>query len=180
MSYSALNTKKVIDVVKYRWLWIIITTILLLPGIVAMIYSMITYDTHTPVKVGIDYTGGTILQYGLKQKISNNDLTTTRENLEKIGVENPYLQILNVNNTQQENTQNTIDSIISIRTKFIGESTDDVENISNVLAQQYEDPELIQVSSVGPTMGKELFKNSLIALSLALLEKMAEIQSRKV
>ena len=32
-----------------------------------MIYSMITYDTHTPVKVGIDYTGGTTLQYGIKE-----------------------------------------------------------------------------------------------------------------
>lgn len=161
--------KITLQVVKYRVLWMVLSALLLLPGIVAMIYSSVTYPNHAPLKVGIDYTGGTILQYGLKQKISNNDLTTTRGNLEKIGIENPYLQILNVNNVQQENTQNTIDSIISIRTKFIGESTEDVENISNALAQQYEDPELIQVSSVGPTMGKELFKNSLVAITLAFL-----------
>ncbi len=161
--------KHVVHVVKYRVLWMVLSAILLLPGIVAMIYSSVTYPNHAPMKVGIDYTGGTILQYGLKQKITNNDLTTTRTNLEKIGVENPYLQILNVNNTQQENTKNNINSIISIRTKFIGESSDDVENITNTLNQQYESPELIQVSSVGPTMGKELFKNSLIAVGLAFL-----------
>lgn len=163
------TNKQVIQVVKYRVLWMIVSALLLIPGIIAMVYSSVTYPNHAPLKVGIDYTGGTILQYGLKQKVSNDDLTITRESLEKIGIDNPYLQILNVNNTQQENTQNTIESIISIRTKFIGENTDDVDNISNTLSQQYEDPELIQVSSVGPTMGKELFKNSLIAITLAFL-----------
>ncbi len=161
--------KHVVHIVKYRVLWIVLSAILLTPGIIAMLYSSITYPNHAPMKVGIDYTGGTILQYGLKQNISNKDLTTTRTNLEKIGVENPYLQILNVNNTQQNETQNNINSIISIRTKFIGESSDDVQNITNALQTQFENPELIQVSSVGPTMGKELFKNSFIAVALAFL-----------
>ena len=158
-----------VQVVKYRILWMCLSALLLLPGICAMIYSSVTSDNHSPLKVGIDYTGGTILQYGLNDKISNEDLTKTRTNLEKIGVENPYLQILNVNNTQQEKTSNNIASIISIRTKFIGESSDEVDNITTALKSQYTNPELIQVSSVGPTMGKELFKNSLIALSLAIL-----------
>ena len=157
-----------IHVVKYRVLWMCLSAMLLLPGICAMIYSATTSDNHSPLKVGIDYTGGTILQYGLNDKISNDDLTKTRINLEKAGVENPYLQILNVNNAQQENTKNNIASIISIRTKFIGENADEVDNISKALNEQYNSPELIQVSSVGPTMGKELFKNSLIALTLAI------------
>lgn len=161
--------KHVVHVVKYRILWMVLSAILLIPGIVAMIYSSVTYPNHSPLKVGIDYTGGTILQYGLNQKISNEDLTTTRGKLEEIGIENPYLQILNVNDSQQENTKNNISSIISIRTKFIGESTDEVNQITSVLDAQYESPELIQISSVGPTMGKELFKNSLIAMSLAFL-----------
>ena len=163
-----LNKHKV-HVVKYRIVWMLLSALLLLPGVIAMIYSSATYDNHAPLKVGIDYTGGTILQYGLKQNVENSDLTKIRQGLEKIGIENPYLQILNVNNSQQENTENNISSIISIRTKFIGESSDDVNNISAALSSQYDNPELIQVSSVGPTMGKELFKNSLIAVSLAFL-----------
>ena len=55
--------KNAVHVVKYRVLWMCISAILLLPGIAAMVYSMITYPTHTPVKVCIDYTCGTILQY---------------------------------------------------------------------------------------------------------------------
>ena len=158
---------KTLHIVKYRVLWLVLSALLLLPGVIALVYS--TATTGSPLKVGIDYTGGTILQYGLKQKISNEDLTTTRQNLVQIGLENPYLQILNVNNAQQENTKNVISSIISIRTKFIGEETDDVQQITQTLSKQYDSPELIQVSSVGPTMGKELFKNSLIALTLAFL-----------
>ena len=84
--------------------------------------------------------------------------------LEKVGIENPYIQILNVNNTQQENTKSNINSIISIRTKFIDKDSNTTEVITDQLKSEYQNPELISVSSVGPTMGKELFKNSLIAL----------------
>ena len=56
--------KNAVHVVKYRVVWMCLSALLLIPGIIAMVYSMVTYPTHTPVKVGIDYTGGTILQYG--------------------------------------------------------------------------------------------------------------------
>ena len=72
------NFNKTVHVVKYRIIWMILSACLLLPGIAAMIYSMITYPTHAPVKVGIDYTGGTILQYGVPETVSNEDVAKTR------------------------------------------------------------------------------------------------------
>ena len=175
-----INTgkKHLVHVVKYRWWWMLLTTILLVPGIIAMIYSSVTYANHTPLKVGIDYTGGTILQYGLEQKLNNSDVTKTRDKLEKVGIENPYIQILNVNNSQQENTKSNINSIISIRTKFIDKDSNTTEIITDQLKSEYQNPELISVSSVGPTMGKELFKNSLIAVTLAFLGIVAYLSFR--
>ena len=175
-----INTgkKHLVHVVKYRWWWMLLTTILLVPGIIAMIYSSVTYANHAPLKVGIDYTGGTILQYGLEQKLNNSDVTKTRDKLEKVGIENPYIQILNVNNSQQENTKSNINSIISIRTKFIDKDSNTTEVITDQLKAEYQDPELISVSSVGPTMGKELFKNSLIAVTLAFLGIVAYLSFR--
>ncbi|MBO6087129.1 protein translocase subunit SecF [bacterium] len=175
-----INTgrKNTVHIVKYRWIWMILSAILLVPGIIAMIYSSVTYSNHSPMKVGIDYTGGTILQYGLEQKLENSDVTKTREALQKVGIENPYIQILNVNNSQQENTKSTINSIISIRTKFIDKDSNDEEVITGELNKNYTNPELISVSSVGPTMGKELFKNSLIALTLAILGIIAYLSFR--
>lgn len=170
--------KHLVHIVKFRWLWMLLSALLLLPGIIAMIYSSVTYSNHIPLKVGIDYTGGTILQYGLEQKISNNDLTKTRNDLEKIGIENPYLQILNVNTEQQDKTKSNIQSIISIRTKFIDKDTETADKITNVLKEEYKTPELISVSSVGPTLGKELFKNSLIAVTLAVLAIIAYLSIR--
>lgn len=175
-----INTgkKHLVHVVKYRWWWMLLTTILLVPGIIAMIYSSVTYANHAPLKVGIDYTGGTILQYGLEQKLNNSDVTKTRNKLEKVGIENPYIQILNVNNSQQENTKSNINSIISIRTKFIDKDSNTTEVITEQLKSEYQNPELISVSSVGPTMGKELFKNSLIAVTLAFLGIVAYLSFR--
>lgn len=175
-----INTgrKHLLHIVKFRWLWMACTAVLLIPGIIAMIYSSVTYSNHSPLKVGIDYTGGTILQYGMQEKLGNNDITKNRETLEKLGIENPYIQILNVNSTQQDNTKAAINSIISIRTKFIDKDSTLPEKIQETLSAQYDNPELISVNSVGPTLGKELFINSLIALSLAILGIIAYLSFR--
>ena len=163
-----------LDIVKHKFIYLAISAILLIPGIIAMVYSMITYDTHTPVKVGIDYTGGTTLQYGVKEEISNNKLSQVREALEKVEIEKPVLQIINVNS--KENTD--LKAILSIRTKFIDEDSKDLDKITKVVNTEFHQPDLVQVSSVGPTLGKELFKNSLIALSLALLGIIAYLTFR--
>ena len=163
-----------LDIVKYRWLCLCVSAILLLPGICSMIYSIITYDTHTPIRVGIDYTGGTSLQYSVKDVITNDKLATLRKNLEANGIENPSLQIINVNAANDENLK----AILAVRTKFIDEQSKDSDKITSVMKSEFKSPELIQVASVGPTLGKELFKNSLIALSLALIGIIAYLTFR--
>lgn len=163
-----------LDIVKHKFIYLAISAILLIPGIIAMVYSMITYDTHTPVKVGIDYTGGTTLQYGIKEVISNDKLSEVRSALENGGVEKPILQIINVNSKENSDLKD----ILSIRTKFIEENSKDLENVTKVVNSEFQQPELVQVSSVGPTLGKELFKNSMIALSLALLGIIAYLTFR--
>lgn len=163
-----------LDIVKYRFLCLALSALLLTPGIVAMIYSTIVYPTHSPVKVGIDYTGGTTLQYGVKEDITNDKLASVRKDLEKGGIENPYLQIINVN----AQSESDLKSILAIRTKFIEEGSDTQDNITNIINKDFNAPELVQVTSVGPTLGTELFKNSLIALSLAILGIIAYLTFR--
>lgn len=163
-----------LNIVKYRWLCLCISAILLLPGICSMIYSMITYDTHSPVKVGIDYTGGTTLQYGVNQEITNSKLADVRSSLVSNGIENPSLQIININSEEGSEMK----AILAIRTKFIDEESQDLNKITSVMNSQFDKTELVQVSSVGPTLGSELFKNSLIALSLALLGIIAYLTFR--
>lgn len=136
---------------------------------------MINYPTHSPVKVGIDYTGGTILQYGVPVDIKNSQVATTRSDLEKAGITGSYIQILNVNPTS---ANNNMKSIISVRTKFIDEGSEDAQKITDVIKSEYKDAEMIQVSSVGPTLSSELFKKSAIALLIAILGIIAYISFR--
>ena len=163
-----------LNIVKYKFLYLCISAILLLPGIFAMIYSSITYPTHSPIKVGIDYTGGTTLQYSVKEAITNERLASVREGLVKEGIENPSLQIINVNAANDDNLK----AILAVRTKFIDEQSKDADKITRIVGTEFKAPELVQVSSVGPTLGSELFKNSLIALSLALLGIVAYLTFR--
>lgn len=171
---NEITSRHLIDIVKYRVVWLCISALLLLPGVCALVYSAIHNENHIPLKVGIDYTGGTILQYGVNKNISNDDIAKTRQDLQSIGIENPYIQILHANS----GSSNELKNIISIRTKFIGQDEDTVNKITEKLSSEYENPELISVSSVGPTLGKELFKNSLIALSLAFLGIIAYLSIR--
>ena len=163
-----------IHVVKYRIIWFCLSALLLIPGIIGMVYSMVTYPTHSPVKVGIDYTGGTILQYATKTEVSNSEVGNITESLAKNGVTGTYVQVLKVNPTAEDPTN----SMISVRTKFIDEGSPEADKITNVIENKYSDAELVQVSSVGPTLSSELFRNSLIALLAAILIIIAYISFR--
>ena len=78
-------------------------------------------------------------------------LSDVRQALEKGGIDNPYLQIINVNS--QQDTE--LKSILSIRTKFIEEGSADQDKITNIIDSEFTSPQLVQVSSVGPTLGME-------------------------
>lgn len=165
---SLTNENRIIDIIKYRWLWLAISVLLLLPCVLAIGYSMITYPNHAPMKVGIDFTGGTILQYGIEEKVSIEQMADIRNKLIKAGVENPVIQNID-NQAIAESSKNSIQHLLSIKTSFIDEKSDTVNTITSVLSQDLKNPELIQTSSVGPTLGKELLKNSMVALLLAFL-----------
>lgn len=171
-----MEGRHIINVVKYRWVWMGLTTILLLPGIIAMIYAAIINPNHSPLKLGIDYTGGTILQYSVDQKVDNNKLADLRTNLVNAGVDSPALQIINVSDDKKSKTKD----IISIRTKFIEgmDKENVVSNVTSVMQKEYKNSELLSINSIGPTLGKELFKNSLIALGLACLGIVAYLSLR--
>ncbi len=167
MSYSVLNTKKVIDVIKYRWVWLTISLLLLIPGIIAMGWSMKVYPTHTPLLVGIDFTGGTIIQYSVNEDVSTEEIGKIRTKLLEKDIENPVIQVLKPTNTDSDNV---VKNIVSIRTQFSETGQNEsIDKVSEVLSADYPDAQIVQVSSVGPVLGKQLFVNSMIAIGLALL-----------
>ena len=153
-----------LNIVKYRILCLCISAAMLIPCLGAMIYS--TVVSHSPLKVGIDYTGGTILQYGVRENnITPEKIGELRTKLAEDGINNPEIQVIDVNNNQKS----AIKGLISIRTQFIGSDSDLSKKITKTVQSEFKNSDLDQIASVGPTLGKELFANSLIALTLALL-----------
>lgn len=172
---NLIQNKYAFNIIKWRYVSLIFTGILLIPCIVAIIYLMVTQPNHAPLKLGIDFTGGTILQYVIDKKIDTNDISEIRLNLEKAGVKNPVIQTT----TQVQNDKN-VKNLISIRTTFLSdkEGSKKIDEITSVLSSAYQGTELVQVNSVGPTLGSELLKNTMTALVLAFVVMVIYISFR--
>lgn len=166
---NLMNQKQIIDVVKFRWLWLAISAILLIPCVAAIIYLMATQANHAPVKLGIDFTGGTILQYATREEVTVETIGKIRDDMVKAGFTTPIVQ--NINNTGVEGMDKSgIKNIISVKTGFIDDKTGETVNkISEIVSSVVNSPELVQTTSVGPSLGSELLKNSVVALLLAFL-----------
>ncbi|MGN0015476.1 MAG: protein translocase subunit SecF, partial [Candidatus Gastranaerophilaceae bacterium] len=66
--------------------------------------------------------------------------------------------------------KNKSTNIISVKTAFDGDKDSSKTNtVTQSITSIYPDAQLVQVSSVGPTLGKELMKNSVMAILLAIL-----------
>ena len=166
---NLIKDKYKLDIVKYRYFWLSFTGILLIPCIVAIIYLMVTQPNHSPLKLGIDFTGGTILQYSIDKKISIDEIGKIRTDLQKIGVKNPVIQTTTEAGVDEAKSE--VKNLISIRTTFIGdkESKDKVGEITDAIVKDFSSAQLVQVNSVGPTLGSELLRNTLTALALAFI-----------
>lgn len=160
------NAKNIIDIVKYRWVFLVISILLIVPSICAMGY--LTVKTGSPLLVGIDFTGGTIIQYSVDKKLVNQDIAAIREKLSSNGIENPVIQLLSTSSAVDGAVKST--EIISVKTAFDGDKDSSKTNtVTQSITSLYPEAQLVQVSSVGPTLGKELMNNSVIAICLAIL-----------
>jgi preprotein translocase subunit SecF len=145
-----------LNVTKTRGLWWAISSIGILSGIVAMVISFT--QLNAPLRPGLDFIGGTRLQIERDCSVAENcaqpiDVTQVREVLDSQDLANSSIQLLGDNK-----------QILSVRTKNL-----DV-NARTELQQALSDkigkfnPETIQIDSVGPTIGQELFASGLLAL----------------
>lgn len=171
---NLITNKQNLNIIKWRYLFLAITGILLIPCIVAIIYLMVTQQNHAPLKLGIDFTGGTILQYATDTKIKTEEISNIRLSLEKVGIKNPVIQ------TTTQGSDAGVKNLVSIRTGFLSnkESASKIEEITNILNSNYSGAELVQVNSVGPTLGTELLKNTMTALILAFIAMVIYISFR--
>ncbi len=169
-----MKHKNIIDVIKYRGIWLSLSAILLIPCIIAVCYLVFTQPNHSPLKLGIDYTGGTILQYSTSQEVTTSEIEKIRTKLIDEKFQTPVVQVINNKTASIENKENqngTSDkNIVSIKTTFLGDNNNEgIDKVTQIVNEFVKDPDLVQTNSIGPSLGSELLKNSLVALCLAFL-----------
>ena len=137
---------------KRRWFFLI-SAILIVPGIIAMLYSGITLGA--PFRLGIDFSGGSLLELGLGAPVS---LESARAAVTAAGYSEALVQ--------------TVDSGkgLSIRTKPMEVETK--EALKSKVAEALGEVTELRFESVGPTVGQETTRAAVLAIlasSVAIL-----------
>lgn len=128
---------------RYKTFYFIFSLLLILPGI----YFLST----SGLKLGIDFTGGALLEYRFEKEINLQEI---KDSLDGIKVEVGQIS------PAENNTY-------IIRTKLIEQEK--VIEIKKVLVEKYGSVEERRVENVGPVIGQELQRKAVIALAVASL-----------
>jgi preprotein translocase subunit SecF len=148
------------SVTKQRKWWWTLSSVVILAGIVSMILSWTNPEIGWPLRRGLDFTGGSKLQYELDCSIANNckpiDIAVVRDIVKNQGIVEPLIQVVGKESTG-----------LSIRTKDL--KVDARTKLENALSEKIGkfDPQKTQNDTVGPTLGQELFQNGLIGIGLS-------------
>lgn len=137
-----------VDLVKYRWIWIGISLLLTIPGLIGI--GMSYAEFGAPLKPGIDFTGGSILQYQFEKPV---ELEPIRQVLEECHLPGSQVQKAYISGKEA----------VVLRTKAL-----DDENLKKQLDQSLEQKlgpfKQLSIDKVTATIGPELLTNGLIAL----------------
>ena len=147
------------SIVKQRGLWWLVSAIAILASIAAMLLSFKTINA--PIRPGLDFIGGTRLQIERDCSVAENcaqpiDTAEVRAVLQGLNLGNSSIQLLG------ENKQ-----ILSVRTENLAvEQRSELQKALSDKIGQF-NPKTIQIDSVGPTIGEELFVSGILALMVA-------------
>lgn len=156
---------KPISFVKYSWLWFAISIVAILASIGFMVVNQNDAHIGTPLKLGIDYTGGTLLSGTTGQDVSADEVTKI---VQKYSSAEPIVQVI-----RREGHTRDIEIRTSIkvdpsatREEQNDQRTDNLAQLKDELATSFSGFDLKNQDYVGPTVGRELIQNAIVALVL--------------
>jgi preprotein translocase subunit SecF len=140
-----IDGEEMIDFMKYKKIYFLISGALLVPGVVSLLLW--------GLKPSIDFTGGTLLELRLEGAGSGEGLTRLAgQTLDEGGVEVPSVQ-------------KTSENIYLLKMKPINE--EEKNEIKKGMAEKFGEIEEVRFETVGPVLGRELLRKTLIAVVLA-------------
>lgn len=148
-----------LNVIKQRSLWWTVSITIILAGIISMVISTATIGS--PLRLGLDFVGGTRLQFELDCSKPDNcekpiDIAVVRDVLNAQELGSSSIQI--VGEKQQG---------LTLRTKSL--DYEQRTQLQTTLSEKIGafDPKSIQIDTVGPTLGRQLFTAGLLAIIIS-------------
>lgn len=130
--------------VRFKWFYFLLSAIVILPGV----FSLIKWG----LRPSIDFTGGTLLELEFTQGASDKQKAIS-ETLDELKIEYSSVQLSD-------------EKRILIKAKPI--TREDVSSIIGTVAEKVgEKPTELRFDTVGPTLGKELIRKTILGVILA-------------
>ncbi|MFN6526578.1 protein translocase subunit SecF [Nostoc sp. ChiSLP03a] len=150
---------------KSRSLWWSISAAIIIAGIISMVISWQQPSIRSPLRPGLDFIGGTRLQFVRDCSKPGNcdkpiDINAVREVAKAQGLGDSSIQLV---------SENGVENGVLIRSKDL--SVDQRTKLQNALSEEIGvfDPQKNQIDSVGPTLGRELFTSGMLALIVSFI-----------
>jgi len=138
------------NIVEKRQWYFLFSALLIIPGLVAMVYSTVTYGS--PVKLGIDFTGGSLLELRFDDAVAP-------EEVRQVFVEQGFTGST-VQTTSDEQT-------VLIRSKPM--TSEEKDTLMRALEARFGAVEELRFESVGPAVGAEVTRTAVVAVTVAAL-----------
>ena len=138
----------IFNLVNKRFYFFIFSLCIIIPGVIAMVYSTLTLGT--PFRLGIDFTGGSFMELRFNEVA---DVAKIRSSLEEQGYSDTYVQSAADGKT------------IVIRTTYLDNVAKD--NITAALKRDIGEFTELRFESVGPTIGQEVTRSAFLAIVAA-------------
>ncbi|MEJ2209269.1 MAG: protein translocase subunit SecF [Anaerolineae bacterium] len=137
------------NIVEKRHWYFLLSALFIIPGLVAMVYSTAMFGS--PIKLGIDFTGGALLELRFDQNVQPAQVR-------QVFVNNGYAGTT---------VQTTGERTVLVRTKPLAPTEKD--QIEASLEQTFGQMEELRFESVGPAVGAEVTRAAGIAVGVAAL-----------
>ncbi len=82
-----------LNVFKYRWLFLGLSLLFLIPGVYFIFANMADPEIQAPIRLGIDFKGGTLLEYGFSKPVTQPEIANIREVFDQHGYTGSIIQI---------------------------------------------------------------------------------------
>lgn len=128
-----------IQIIKYKYIYLIFSAMLLIPGIVSLIFN--------GLNLSIDFTGGSLFKYQFSGEVSAGEI---KSEFEKLGIKVETI-------VREEGSK------YSIRTKQV--DTEINNDLKQVMAKKFDGAQQLSFETVGPAVGAETTNKAFVALS---------------